>query len=64
MRRALLLAVASAAVLAATAGASVPISSGAPAPSGQVVFVSPRATANPGEIWALAPGSADPAWRP
>ena len=28
------------------------------APAGEIVFVSPRATANPGEIYELAPGRA------
>jgi Tol biopolymer transport system component len=45
--------------LVATLAAGTAAAPGAPRaapPAGQIVFVSPRATANPGEIWALAPG--------
>ena len=54
-RRSLLLASALASALGASSAARPP---GAPRAAGEIVFVSNRATANPGEIYALAPGAA------
>ncbi len=49
-------------LLATALGAAACVASGAgveaAAPSGEIVFASDRATANPGEIYALAPGRA------
>ncbi len=56
-RRALLLATAVAAVLGASTAPAVG-SGSATAPAGEIVFTSDRASADPGEIYALAPGVA------
>jgi Tol biopolymer transport system component len=57
-RRSLLIAVALAAVAGASAAAPAPGAERARTAAGEIVFVSPRATRDPGEIYALAPGRA------
>jgi Tol biopolymer transport system component len=56
--RRLLAVITLAAALGAASTTPAPGSNRAAAPAGEIVFVSDRATANPGEIWALAPGTA------
>jgi hypothetical protein len=58
LRRVALGAVAVAVALGAAGTPRAPGSSAAGGPVGEITFVSDRATANPGEIFALAPGAA------
>jgi Tol biopolymer transport system component len=58
LRRWLLLATALATALGVSSASPAPASERVGAPAGEIVFASDRASANPGEVYALAPGAA------